>query len=79
MDDPIVFVQGFRKYLTQARDHEELLAFLLGQLVKDKARFYQLQHYQQPELVTVKTSELEERVCYDCQHETGLRAEYFSP
>jgi DNA replication licensing factor MCM2 len=56
-------VQGFRKYLTQSRDHEELLAFLLGQLVKDKARFHQLQHYQQPELVTVKISELEDRVC----------------
>jgi Predicted ATPase involved in replication control, Cdc46/Mcm family len=56
-------LQGFRKYLTQSRDHEELLAFLLGQLVKDKARFYQLQRHQQPELVTVKLSELEERVC----------------
>jgi DNA replication licensing factor MCM2 len=56
-------MQGFRKYLTQARDHEELLAFLLGQLVKDKARFHQLQHYQQPELVTVKIPELEDRVC----------------
>ncbi|KAI0311420.1 MCM-domain-containing protein [Amylostereum chailletii] len=53
--------RGFRKYLTQARDHEELLAFLLGQMVKDKARFYQLQRHQQPELVTVKVSELDER------------------
>jgi hypothetical protein len=62
-------LQGFRKYLTQSKDHEELLAFLLGQLVKDKARFYQLQRYEQPELVTVKISELEERVCimgYKC-------------
>lgn len=57
--------QGFRKYLTQARDHEELLSFLLGQIVKEKARFFQLQRHQQPELVTVNTSELEERVC-DC-------------
>ncbi|EGO25411.1 hypothetical protein SERLADRAFT_361106 [Serpula lacrymans var. lacrymans S7.9] len=53
--------RGFRKYLTQARDYEELLAFILGQLVKEKARFYQLQRYQQPELVTVKVSELDER------------------
>jgi len=53
--------RGFRKYLTQSKDHEELLAFLLGQLVKDKARYYQLQRHQQPELVTVKMSELEER------------------
>jgi DNA replication licensing factor MCM2 len=54
--------QGFRKYLTQARDHEELLSFLLGQIVKEKARFFQLQRHQQPELVTVNISELDERV-----------------
>ncbi|KAJ7647242.1 MCM-domain-containing protein [Roridomyces roridus] len=53
--------RGFRKYLTQSKDHEELLAFLLGGLVKDKARLHQLQRYEQPELVTVKLSELEAR------------------
>jgi len=53
--------RGFRKYLTQARDHEELLSFLLGQIVKEKARFFQLQRHQQPELVTVNVSELDER------------------
>jgi DNA replication licensing factor MCM2 len=31
-------------------------------MVKDKARFYQLQRREQPEKVTVKVSELEERV-----------------
>jgi hypothetical protein len=30
--------QGFRKYLSHAKDHEELLAFILGQMVKDKVR-----------------------------------------
>lgn len=35
---------------------------MLGQIVKEKARFYQLQRHQQPELVTVNTSELDERV-----------------
>ena len=54
--------QGFRKYLTQAKDHEELLAFLLGQIVKEKARLYQAQRYEQPELITVKTAELDDRV-----------------
>ncbi|KAJ7924903.1 MCM-domain-containing protein [Mycena leptocephala] len=53
--------RGFRKYLTQSKDHEELLAFLLGGLVKDKARLHQLQRHEQPELVTVKLSELEGR------------------
>ncbi|KAG1734718.1 MCM-domain-containing protein [Suillus paluster] len=45
----------------QARDYEELLAFLLGQIVKEKARFHQLQRHEQPELITVKVSELDER------------------
>ncbi|PBK74444.1 MCM-domain-containing protein [Armillaria solidipes] len=53
--------RGFRKYLTQSRDHEELLAFLLGQLVKDKVRFLQSLRHQQPEVVTVKLTDLEER------------------
>ena len=35
---------------------------MLGQIVKEKARFFQLQRHQQPELVTVKISELDERV-----------------
>ncbi|OCH90248.1 MCM-domain-containing protein [Obba rivulosa] len=51
----------FRKYLSQARDHEELLSYILGQIVKEKARFYQLQRHQQPELISVKVSELDER------------------
>ncbi|KIY50330.1 DNA replication licensing factor cdc19 [Fistulina hepatica ATCC 64428] len=53
--------RGFRKYLTQSKDHEELLSFLLGQIVKERARFYQLQRHQQPDLITIKVSELEER------------------
>ena len=56
--------QGFRKYLTQARDHEELLAFLLGQIVKEKTRYYQLQKHSQPESITVPVAELEERVSF---------------
>ena len=56
--------QGFRKYLTQARDHEELLAFILGQIVKEKARFYQLQKHSQPESIAVSVAELDERVSF---------------
>jgi DNA replication licensing factor MCM2 len=36
--------------------------FLLGGLVKDRARYLQLTKSSQPELVSVKLSELEERV-----------------
>lgn len=48
--------------MTKASDHEELLAFLLGQLVKDKVRYYALRNDDQaPSKVEVKLSELEER------------------
>ncbi|KAF5321522.1 hypothetical protein D9619_001875 [Psilocybe cf. subviscida] len=53
--------RGFRKYLTQSKDHEELLAFLLGGLVKDKARLHQMRYREQPANVVVKQSELEEK------------------
>ncbi|KIY67746.1 MCM-domain-containing protein [Cylindrobasidium torrendii FP15055 ss-10] len=53
--------RGFRKYLTQARDHDELLSFLLGQLVKDRARIYQLARHEPASQVTVKVADLEER------------------
>jgi flagellar motor switch protein FliG len=55
--------QGFRKYLNQATDHEELLAFILGQLVKEKALLYSNLHGEQAEQVSIKLSELNERVC----------------
>ena len=61
-ENVLTLLQGFRKYLTQARDHEELLSFLLGQIVKEKVRLFQLQRHQQPDSVTVKVAELDERV-----------------
>jgi len=72
--------RGFRKYLHQSRDHEELLSYLLGQLVKDKVRFYQLQRHQQPELVTIKVSELDERAKEHDIFDTSsfLRSKLFS-
>lgn len=56
-----MLLQGFRKYLTQAKDHEELLSFLLGQIVKEKVRYYQLQHHEQPDKVSINVSELDEK------------------
>jgi DNA replication licensing factor MCM2 len=54
--------QGFRKYLSHAKDHEELLAFILGQMVKDKVRQHQLMTGTQPNKVVVTTEALETRV-----------------
>lgn len=55
--------RGFRKYIHQARDHDELLSFLLGGIVKDKMRFTQHRHRQleTPTLISVPLSELEQR------------------
>ncbi len=36
--------RGFRKYIHQARDHDELLAFVLGGIVKDRLRFQHIRH-----------------------------------
>ena len=38
------------------------MAYLLGQIVKDKVRFYQIQHHEQPEKVSIDVTELDERV-----------------
>ncbi|KAL0956516.1 hypothetical protein HGRIS_002657 [Hohenbuehelia grisea] len=72
--------RGFRKYLTQSKDHEELLAFLLGQLVKEQVRRVQVSRHEQPELVSIKVSQLEERAkahdIFDCS--PFLRSKLFS-
>ncbi|KXN85371.1 DNA replication licensing factor mcm2, partial [Leucoagaricus sp. SymC.cos] len=72
--------RGFRKYLTQSKDHDELLAFLLGGLIKDRARYLQLSRQAQPELVTVKIAELEERAKEHDIYDVGpfLRSKVFA-
>jgi hypothetical protein len=54
--------QGFRKYVHKATDHAELLAFLLGQLVKEKVQLVILQRGQEPASVEIPLSQLEARV-----------------
>lgn len=54
--------RGFRKYLSHAKDHEELLAFLLGQLIKERVRMHQLKKREQPDRISINVSELDERV-----------------
>ncbi|SPC66659.1 probable DNA replication licensing factor (nimQ) [Ustilago sp. UG-2017b] len=60
--------RGFRKYLHQSRDHDELLSFILGSIVKDRMRFVQLSNgarrggaASSSTVVTVPVSELETR------------------
>ncbi|KAH9822432.1 MCM2/3/5 family-domain-containing protein [Melampsora americana] len=61
--------RGFRKYLRIKEDNDELIGFLLGQIVKEKLR-YQMNklrglvgadEVEPPETIVVKVSELEER------------------
>ena len=51
------------RYCHQAQDHDELLAFLLGGLVKDKYRHETIKlQGQAPPKVDIKLGELEDRV-----------------
>jgi DNA replication licensing factor MCM2 len=54
--------QGFRKYVHKATDHAELLAFLLGQLVKEKVQLAMIQRGQEPASVEIPLAQLEARV-----------------
>jgi len=53
--------RNFRRYINQAGDSDELLAFLLGQIVKEKAQLYWHQRGTNPEQVTVRVAQLEAR------------------
>jgi len=53
--------RGFRKYLSQSKDHEEVLSFVLGQLIKEKVHMFQLRNGEAPDKVAVPVAELEER------------------
>lgn len=53
--------RGFRKYVNQAADHDELLSFLLGQLVKEKAQIYWHQRQANPDRISVRVAQLEQR------------------
>lgn len=53
--------RGFRKYVHQATDHDELLAFLLGQAIKEKAQLYWHQHGTHPDQITIRVEQLRQR------------------
>jgi DNA replication licensing factor MCM2 len=53
--------RGFRRYLNQTGDSDELLAFLLGQIVKEKAQLHWHQRGANPDQVTVRVAQLEQR------------------
>jgi DNA replication licensing factor MCM2 len=53
--------RGFRKYLAKAGDNDELLMFLLGQIVKEKAQVYWMRHGVNPSEVSVRVEQLELR------------------
>lgn len=54
--------RSFQKYTRLALNHEELLAFLLRQMIRERVQRYQAYHYEHPSIVTVKVIELNARV-----------------
>lgn len=71
--------RGFRKYVHVSSDSDELLAFVLGQLVKEKAQIYYHQRGENPRKVTIRVAQLEARAkeldLYDVQ--PFLRSQVF--
>lgn len=63
--------RGFRKYVHVSSDSDELLAFILGQLVKEKAQIYWHQRGENPPKVSIRVAQLEARAreldLYDVQ------------
>ncbi|KAG8871426.1 MCM DNA helicase complex subunit [Tulasnella sp. 331] len=63
--------RGFRKYLSSSKDHEEVLSFILGQLIKEKVQMYQLRNHAMPDKISILVSDLEERAkeheIYSCK------------
>lgn len=56
-------LRAHRKYLRVATDSEEVLAFLLGELVKDRSRYLTLKNAgKQPASVSIKITDFEARV-----------------
>jgi len=49
--------RGFRKYLRVATDNEEVLSFVLGSLVKERARYHQLSKHEVPRQVVIKVAD----------------------
>ena len=45
----------------QATDHEELISFLLGQIVKEKVQLFRHQRGENPPSVSIKVNQLESR------------------
>ncbi|BGP10848.1 MCM DNA helicase complex subunit [Rhodotorula toruloides] len=50
--------RGFRKYLRVATDNEEVICFLLGNLVKDRVRYLNVKNGAQPDSVSIRVEEL---------------------
>lgn len=53
--------RGFRKYVHQTNDSNELIAFLLGQIVKEKAQLHHNRYGGHPASISVLVTQLEAR------------------
>ncbi|ORX38223.1 MCM2/3/5 family-domain-containing protein [Kockovaella imperatae] len=53
--------RGFRRYVHQATDNQELVSFILGQMIKEKVQLYRHQRGENPPSVSIKVNALEGR------------------
>lgn len=61
MNNILTTSKGFRKYVHQAKDNEELISFILGQIIKDKVQLHRHQRGANPESVKITIKQLETR------------------
>jgi DNA replication licensing factor MCM2 len=62
-----------RKYLRVATDNEEVICFLLGNLVKDRVRYLTVKNGAQPDSVSIRVEELARKVSLRCLWEAVKR------
>lgn len=73
----MILLQNFDRHLNFNRDHNELLLYLLKQLVKDQLRYERARHKEALSAVAIPESDFIEKVCF-CLYCFVCIFEYFS-
>ena len=55
--------KAFSQYLAYKRDNNELLLFVLNQLVKEQTTFYRSRHRTEPDVIELQEEDFVDRVC----------------
>ena len=60
---PLFYFQTFSKYLSYRRDNNELLFFLVKQLMRDQAMYMKSRYGTEQKILEVTEKEVAEKVC----------------